>query len=161
VVVTEDDVFEALRSRAGIEGWPPPASLAAVTDAERVIGHRLPPLLRRLYLEVANGGFGPRRGVLGVAGGHQNGDWVDLLDVYQAFSSAPPDHRVPAGLIWVLDWGCTIWTLIDSREPSGPIWGNEGGRIFSQNVTLVEWLAKSLDAAGDDLMPSPPRFLPR
>ncbi|MFF0151836.1 hypothetical protein [Micromonospora sp. NPDC005203] len=51
-----------------VDPLPPlePASVPAVDDAERVLGHPLPPLLRRIYLEVANGGFGP---VLGVAGG--------------------------------------------------------------------------------------------
>lgn len=34
------------------------------------IGYPLPSLLRRLYTEVANGGFGPMSGIVGVRGGH-------------------------------------------------------------------------------------------
>src|SRR5690349_24092886 len=45
---------------------PTPADPQAVAEAERVLGYALSPLLQRIYLEVANGGFGP--GVLGVAG---------------------------------------------------------------------------------------------
>lgn len=63
--MTDDELVEAIRA---IPGLLPPASPEAVDEVEQVIGHSLPPLLRRLYLEAANGGFGPRTGVLGVAG---------------------------------------------------------------------------------------------
>jgi hypothetical protein len=36
-----------------------PTSVAAIEMAERHLGYPLPRLLRRLYLEVGNGGFGP------------------------------------------------------------------------------------------------------
>ncbi|MFG2018242.1 hypothetical protein [Actinomadura geliboluensis] len=42
---------------------PPPASASAVAEAEQKIGHRLPVLLRRLYFETANGGFGSEGGI--------------------------------------------------------------------------------------------------
>ncbi len=41
----------------------PPVSLADLTDAETIIGFPLPTLLRRIYLEVGNGGFGPGYGL--------------------------------------------------------------------------------------------------
>jgi len=37
----------------------PPASEEAVGATEKQLGFRLPPSLRRIYLTVANGGFGP------------------------------------------------------------------------------------------------------
>ncbi len=36
-----------------------PAAQEAVEEAERAVGLPVPPLLRRLYLELGNGGFGP------------------------------------------------------------------------------------------------------
>jgi hypothetical protein len=36
-----------------------PATAETIGEAEGIIGFPLPPLLRRLYLEVADGGFGP------------------------------------------------------------------------------------------------------
>lgn len=45
---------------------PAPASEATVDAAERVLGFPLPAGLRRLYLEVADGGFGPGGGLLSV-----------------------------------------------------------------------------------------------
>ncbi|MEV6371357.1 hypothetical protein AB0L86_31195 [Micromonospora musae] len=56
--MTEEEIIAAVRNRA--VDLPPPASPEAVSDAEKVIGYPLPRLLRRLYLEVANGGFGPQ-----------------------------------------------------------------------------------------------------
>ncbi|WP_229843519.1 hypothetical protein [Streptomyces chryseus] len=38
-------------------------------NAERAIGRRLPELLRRVYTEVANGGFGPDRGLASLTDG--------------------------------------------------------------------------------------------
>jgi hypothetical protein len=46
---------------------PPPASAEALAAAETRLGFVLPPFLRRAYAEVADGGFGPGGGLLGVA----------------------------------------------------------------------------------------------
>ncbi|WP_229868244.1 SMI1/KNR4 family protein [Streptomyces chryseus] len=47
----------------------PPVTPAEVENAERAIGRRLPELLRRVYTEVANGGFGPDRGLASLTDG--------------------------------------------------------------------------------------------
>jgi hypothetical protein len=43
----------------------PPVTVPELLEAERRMDCRLPDLLRRLYTEVANGGFGPTSGILG------------------------------------------------------------------------------------------------
>jgi hypothetical protein len=48
-------------------GLPPPAEPAAVAGAEAAIGVALPPVLRRVYAEVADGGVGPGEGLLPLA----------------------------------------------------------------------------------------------
>ncbi len=48
---------------------PPPATPEAVRAAEEAVGFRFPPILTRLWTEVANGGFGPGDGIFGVEGG--------------------------------------------------------------------------------------------
>jgi hypothetical protein len=42
----------------------PPVAPDSVAEAERILGFRLPELLRRLYIEVGNGGFGPIFGLI-------------------------------------------------------------------------------------------------
>ncbi|MGH4031337.1 hypothetical protein ACQB60_20655 [Actinomycetota bacterium Odt1-20B] len=87
--MTDDEVVEELRERARALSLPAPATEAAVTEAELVIGFPLPPLLRRLYLEVANGGFGPGEGIVGVRGGASQGDrWPQGVDLAQWLGEA-------------------------------------------------------------------------
>jgi hypothetical protein len=50
----------------------PPTSLLVVKAAENELDFRLPPLLSRLYTQVANGGFGPGYGIFGLEGGYAN-----------------------------------------------------------------------------------------
>ncbi|MGW3121536.1 SMI1/KNR4 family protein [Streptomyces sp. NPDC001107] len=154
--MTEDEIVDAVRTAMASKGPTPPASPDAVAEAERVVGYPLPALLRRLYLEVANGGFGPRGGVLGVSGGKWRGDWADIVDVYEAFSSAP-DSEVPDGFVWLFEWGDAIWSLVDCRDPLGPMWGwdpTDGpeGALFPTGQNLAEWLTDAL--AGKEEIPS-------
>lgn len=44
--------------------------MAIVESAEAKMGLGLPPLLRELYTQVGNGGFGPGYGVFGLEGGY-------------------------------------------------------------------------------------------
>jgi hypothetical protein len=125
-----------------------PASVASIEQAERVIGHRLPGLLRRLYAEVANGGFGPGYGVLGVTGGHHDGGQT-ALDLYQR----RPEWWASAGatLVPICHWGCAIYSFIDCSTDEGPIWGfdpNPGpvdAALFPQGLSFAGWLARWID----------------
>ncbi|MET7331075.1 SMI1/KNR4 family protein [Nonomuraea sp. NPDC005650] len=140
--MTEDELIAAIRAEPGLS---PPTTPAAVKAAEEAIGHPLPPLLRRLYLEVANGGFGPRDGVLGVSGSayEHHDEWADIVEVHETLE--PPEGR--PGMVWLFDWGCATWSLVDCTDPAGPMWvWDPGGEpsLFPQNMTLAEWLAASL-----------------
>ncbi|GEJ99353.1 hypothetical protein TNCT1_16300 [Streptomyces sp. 1-11] len=136
--VTDDEILEALCTVAQARPLPTPASPKAVAEAERVIGFPVPPLLRRLYTEVANGGFGPGEGVLGVSGGRPQGNFCDIAELYQ--DGPDPSGRVPAGLVLIYDWGCTIWSLVDFRDPAGAMWCNHEGELWPTGITLGEWL---------------------
>jgi hypothetical protein len=112
-----------------------------ITEAERVIGFPMPPLLRRLYLEVGNGGFGP--GVLGVPGCRYVGAvFEDIADLYR--EGPDPSGAIPAGVVLLHDWGCAMWTLVDFRDPAGPIWGTDDGKVFQEGMVLSEWLTYRL-----------------
>lgn len=136
--VTDEEILEALRTVAKARALPPPASPEAVAEAERVIGFPAPPLLRRLYTEVANGGFGPEGGILGVRGGHPQDNFSDIAELYQ--DGPDPSGVIPAGLVLIYDWGCTIWSLVDFRDPAGRMWCSHQGELWPQGITLGEWL---------------------
>jgi hypothetical protein len=59
-------------------------SEAALADAEKRLGFSLPALLRRLYAEVADGGFGPGPGILKLG---------DVLRTYGDLTKEPPGPR--------------------------------------------------------------------
>ncbi|MFF3686650.1 SMI1/KNR4 family protein [Streptomyces sp. NPDC002187] len=136
--MADDEVVEALRAVARKRALPPPATPEAVAEAEEAIGFPLPPLLRRLYLEVANGGFGPREGILGVSGGRAQGSFWDIAELYQ--DGPDPSGNIPVGLVLVYDWGCAIWSLVDFRDPAGFMWCNHQGELWPQGMSLAEWL---------------------
>jgi len=66
--VTEDELIDAIRRSVAAREVPQPAVRETISETEQITGYGLPPLLVRLLMEVANGGFGPRRGVYGVRG---------------------------------------------------------------------------------------------
>jgi hypothetical protein len=148
---------------------PPLATAEAVWAVEEATGCPLPPLLRRLFLEVANGGFGPRHGGILGAPGCQGGEWEDLLHVHRAFGSEP-DPQVPRHMLWLYDWGCCIWSLVDCSSPEGVMWvwepHSDGEHwtksLFCQGIFLSEWLAAWLEGRlrqpeiTQDVMPNIP-----
>jgi hypothetical protein len=103
----------------------PPATEASIEEAEAGLGFSLPPLLRRIYLEVGNGGFGPSDGLIGVSGGavtyahhYDIVEWYN--EVHQTFPEASwwtwPKHLVP-----LIDVGCNIMLCVDCSDPLGPV----------------------------------------
>jgi hypothetical protein len=131
-----------------------PATEAAVEEAEHVLGLPLPPLLRRLYLEVGNGGFGPGQGILGLAGDHRG---RTALDLYRhAHGSSPlafyPDwSSLPAALLPLCSWGCGIYSFVDCSDARGPMWAWDPNPapadvhpLFPEPVAFAEWLARWL-----------------
>jgi len=127
---TEDGVLQRIyyrgtpeyleaRSAGLLEKLPalPVASPAAMTSAEVAIGHPLPRLLRRLYTEVGNGGFGPGYGLLGLEGGHSDDTGATAISARKEWESLPP------ALLPICHWGCAIYSLVDCSSPDGPMWG--------------------------------------
>ncbi len=140
---------------------PEPATAAALGAAEAQLGVVLPPLLRRLYLEVANGGFGPGSGIIGVRGGWTTDHGRSIEDLYEEMAdSTTEDPRWvwPAGLVPLIDYGGTF-ACVDATTADGRIvdWdpdeldgrGPDGGwsRSFHEVApSLAAWLERWLDA---------------
>ena len=135
----------------------PIASRAAVDEAEAVIGSALPDLLRRLYLEIGNGGFGPGYGVLGVGGGHVDEDPRTAVDLFWLTGSEEHDPwRGPPGatLLPICNWGCGIYSFVDCSSPEARMWAWDpnpvppkelSSALFPEDVTLVDWLGRWIE----------------
>ena len=135
------------------------ATEAQIRRAERSMRLTLPPLLRRLYLEVANGGFGPNRAFLGVKGGFTDEDLGGtLVEAYRNTPKKPircplcemddiehwqtwPDRVVP-----VVNWGCARFSCIDFGTPGAPMLYWDGDAQPHPGPTTLEREEKSLFA---------------
>lgn len=106
----------------------PPVSAAQLESAEKQIGFQLPPLIREIYLQVGNGGFGPDYGIIGLEGGHLSfkrhlvKSYFDFQSVESYLLSA---GDYPEYLEWTWEKsylaynhrGCNIHTVVDCASP--------------------------------------------
>jgi hypothetical protein len=113
-----DEIGRAMESPATPD-LPSAATEAAVAEAESELGGELPSVVRRAYREIADGGFGPGAGLLGIAA---------ALGAYRELRREPPGPRGskwPAGLLPIVAMGPGYDCL---EVPSGRIvgWDPEG-----------------------------------
>jgi hypothetical protein len=116
-----------------------PAMPEVITATEADLGVSLHPLLRRLYGEVANGGFGPGYGLLSLGS-------PDGLHGDRSLSSEVRDGGWPAGLLPLWNWGCAIWSCLDANSLDGTIVTHddiEGPTVT--DFTLRSWLRAWVD----------------
>jgi len=132
-----------------------------ITSAEAQLGFTLPLLLKDIYLHVANGGFGPGYGLLGIHGGAYEpiGDkQYTMLDLYKAFRNRRKNPPWPDFLLPIAYWGCEIYSCVDCQLSEAPVFAfdpNRHGdgpwrcdcRLHANSLT--EWLRRWLD--GEDL----------
>jgi hypothetical protein len=95
---------------------PEVASTAALLTTEKSIGFSLPPLLCRMYTEIANGGFGPGYGLIGVAGGCTDDLGRNIADI-SADKNSPGFQKYfpdwPMRSISICHWGCAMYSIVD------------------------------------------------
>jgi hypothetical protein len=145
---SDDEIIAKIREFAEADPLPPPAPVEAVAELEAAVGHPMPPLLRRLYCEVANGGFGTDGDVVSL---NDSGRWFSdeesLIDIHRNWSA--PHERMdlyPNHILPLATMGCAIWWCIDLSTPTGDMWGwdpnalCERHRLFPERFTLAEWL---------------------
>ncbi|MFI6875492.1 SMI1/KNR4 family protein [Streptomyces sp. NPDC050400] len=132
--MTDDDLVLAVRAQVADRELPEPASADDVGVVEQVVGHPMPQLLRRLYCEVANGGFG----AWDVVSLTDTGDWFsDCADITEAYSNfADPENPLPSGIVPLMDWDPNLCCREHALAP------------LSQS--LAEWLTDWLNGAMPD-----------
>ena len=116
----------------------------AVAGAESRLGFRLPSLLRRLYVEVADGGFGPGYGLFSLGEHASSGRHAETL--VEALDKLSADPRWSAHLLPLCDWGCANWSCLDCGTDNGAIVTVAGEQDFANTGhTLGSWLGAWLD----------------
>lgn len=131
-----DEIERKLRTPAR-RALPARSNPEAVAAAEVRLGLGLPTLLRRLYLEVANGGFGPGSGIVGIQGGWTTDRGRSIENLYEEMSDSTTENPRwvwPAAHVPIVDLG-GHFACIDAASPAGRI---------------VEWDPDELDGRGRD-----------
>lgn len=118
----------------------PPLSQEELVKAEKQFGFGLPSLLRRMYLEVGNGGkYGPGYGFMTI-------DFEDLSDVQNVLLFAEVFERLDRNFP-ICYWGCEIFSVLDIEEGRVGIANGivEAPEIVWQKDSLEAWLWAWLD----------------
>ncbi|QDT63105.1 SMI1/KNR4 family protein [Calycomorphotria hydatis] len=141
----------------------PPLSESQVKEAEHELGFQLTDTLRRIFTGVANGGFGPQYGLLGLKGGMRNEDGKDVVGQYLSYRQPDPDDEFwqwPEALLPLGQLGCAMYLCVDCSTPQGPVtWFEPNSRSDIDTPwddafipfadSTEEWLFSWID--GDDL----------
>jgi hypothetical protein len=141
----------------------PPVGLKVVEEAEASLGFRLPSLLREMYTQVGNGGFGPGYGIFGLAdgapaydGGGNEYDLTGYYCLYRGQQDMPElEHDFANGslaltsldqwfdkLVPICDWGCNHHSLIDCSKVETPVihFIGYGGELVLENESFEKWI---------------------
>ncbi len=154
-------------------GILPPVSISDFEAAEKELGFQLPPLLRDIYTQVGNGGFGPGYGFLKLLSLDQDkstaaftGEDDSIVEVYQEHLLWNSRRKLrknsldywPHGVINLCNWGCNIYSCLDCTKPETPvllfdpnqdrkkdIWTIESESFYDW---LMNWLEKTPNTIG-------------
>lgn len=95
----------------------PVVTPARLAELEHRFGRPLPDLLRQLYTEVGNGGYGPGYGLCGAQDvAERSLAWLEMY-------GEPPERQ----LLPFVDWGCTVYSVLEL----------ETGRVGVLDLTAV------------------------
>jgi hypothetical protein len=152
-----DELIRLLREKAIVSAAgrvAPPLLPKDITKAESCLEFTLPPILRQIYTEIGNGGFGPGYGLLPLVGGtRENPAIVDAYIQSRSYSG----WNWPQGRLTVCDWGCAIASSVDCTDPLAPVFTFEHApdkpmsfSFAKTHSTFANWLGDWL--AGVDLM---------
>jgi hypothetical protein len=119
-----------------------PAAASAISDAEATLGFSIPHLLKLIYLNVGNGGFGPGYGIIGVAGGHAS-NLGTLVETYDQIQKGAKYLRLDwqAGLLPFCEWGCNIFSCVACDDENHQVFTSEECRAHREPYQLKDFLS--------------------
>jgi SMI1 / KNR4 family (SUKH-1) len=129
------------------------AEPTSLENDEAQLGFRVPPLLKRLYLEIGNGGFGPGYGLIGMTGGEPDDTGKTAPESYLELRSAQieePGFCWPRSLLPICHWGCAILSCVSCDgqdypmyifDPNGHLDGSSWkDAFFEEAPTFESWI---------------------
>jgi hypothetical protein len=117
-----------------------PVDPQIIESAEASLGFQLPELLRRCYLRVGNGGFGPGHGMVGLQEGYPDDlSCVCLPELYHYYRQEDTDNPWPQGLLPLFVMGCGLVDSIDCLTPGFPVVRMDDGRKHT-GIPLYDWM---------------------
>jgi hypothetical protein len=124
-------------ARLGCPDLESPASHDLVVSSEREIGFPLWTDHRQILTELANGGFGPGDGLLGIHGGRVDDGGRTLIELRHLILS-PEELRLP--IVPLCDWGGGAWSMLDCQ--TGEILTCSELGLKELGVTFNVWLSQ-------------------
>jgi hypothetical protein len=123
----------------------PPISEAEFETFERDSGLRLPDFLRRVYTEVANGGFGPAWGVNPLTGDEEMSiaSWDRIV---RSAKHDDPEHPWPEDLIRLCEIGCNMYYGVDVTVRPSPVFKVDP---TCGSTNIDKWLTRESDSVTD------------
>ncbi|OJV94033.1 MAG: hypothetical protein BGO39_06885 [Chloroflexi bacterium 54-19] len=128
---------------------PAPATLEELDAAEQELDFPLPQLLRDIYSQVANGGFGPGYGILGISpNGATDDDGGTALTVGLCVEDPDSEdgYSWPDALLPICYYGDGVFACLDCSTENGPLFGFDSGELEDAPFapSLREWLEEWL-----------------
>ena len=142
-----------------------PVTVEDLARAEAQLGFGLPSFLRRLYLEVGNGGFGPGYGLFPLNDHSPSSTSLTYslvaaylgmrsmsqkdIDEYWANEEKKP-ALWPERVLMICDWGCNIYSCLNCSSPDLPIFRMDSNVNFMaewaiEASSLQQWLEAWMD----------------
>lgn len=130
----------------------PPLTAAEVEHVEQQLGYRLPQLVRRIYTEIGDGGFGPQAGLASLMPRRIPGWYIPDWPCVMTLRAAGIESGLPPSWLLLTYGGCTMeWhmSLIAVDNPVllwdgdgwDPRWGQDAHDGLSYAApSLREWL---------------------
>lgn len=148
----------------------PPATEEQLRLSEEAMGFPYPPLLRSLYSQVANGGFGPAYGLVGAFCGYADAmykekhheyrlqesvvapsfpEGMTFIDLEQYEKQYGQQKKIyldtyvwPMHFIYLCEWGCGFFSFLHAK--TGRVYYVGENYVFYQASSLEEWLERWL-----------------
>jgi hypothetical protein len=101
----------------------PPLRIEAFDEEERRLGFRLPLLLKRLYTEVGNGGFGPGHGLISMLPQTEFDRPISFYYSRLCGRAGRSNNEWPKCVVPFCQWGDFVLSCLDARcqQPDPPV----------------------------------------